>query len=71
MAAVVERINTLTQRARDGVPVVLVADAHTTHDKARATGAQIRAHRNATLCNISSFGPRIEAQPTAEVVFAA
>jgi nicotinamidase-related amidase len=60
---------TVRRAAALGYPVILAADAHTTHDKAHATGAQIRAHHNATLANISSFGPVIEAKPAAEVLF--
>ena len=50
-----------------GYPVVLVSDAHTTHDKEHASGAQVRAHHNATLANISSFGVKIEAIETAKL----
>ncbi len=41
--------------------VAIISDAHTTHDKAYATGAEIRARHNATLPNISSFGIKIAA----------
>jgi nicotinamidase-related amidase len=55
-------IDTTVRRAAGlGYPVTLISDAHTTHDKAHATGAEIRAHHNATLPNISSFGVKIEA----------
>ncbi|WP_026970483.1 cysteine hydrolase family protein [Aliagarivorans marinus] len=55
-------VDTTVRRAAGlGYPVTLVADAHTTHDKIHATGAQIRAHHNATLPNITSFGVKIEA----------
>jgi nicotinamidase-related amidase len=65
-------VDTTTRRAAAlGFRVVLVADAHTTHDKAHATGAQIRAHHNATLPDITSFGPRIEARLASEVTFVA
>jgi hypothetical protein len=49
--------------------VTLVADGHTTHDKAHASAAQIRAHENATLPGIGSFGPVIRALPAAEIRF--
>lgn len=63
-------VDTTTRRAAAlGFPVLLVADAHTTHDKEHASAAQIRAHHNATLPNIGSFGPAIEAKLAAEVVF--
>ncbi|WP_427978661.1 cysteine hydrolase family protein [Agarivorans sp.] len=55
-------VDTSVRRAAAlGYPVTLVADAHTTHDKAHATGAQIRAHHNATLANMTSFGVKIAA----------
>ena len=49
--------------------LALAADAHTTHDKPHAAGALIRAHHNATLANISSFGPRVTLAPVADVKF--
>ena len=61
---------TTRSAAAHGYHVILAADAHTTHDKPHADAAQIRAHHNATLPQISSFGPTIQAQPAAEVVFA-
>lgn len=61
-------VDTTVRRAASlGYPVVLVSDAHTTHDKEHASGAQIRAHHNATLANISSFGVKIEAIETAKL----
>jgi nicotinamidase-related amidase len=63
-------VDTTTRRAAAlGYGVLLAADAHTTHDKAHASAAQIRAHHNATLPNISSFGPVIRALPSAEIRF--
>jgi nicotinamidase-related amidase len=63
-------IDTTTRRAAAlGFPVVLAADAHTTHDKDHASGDQIRSHHNETLSHIESFGPRIEAIDAAEIVF--
>lgn len=61
---------TTRSSAAHGYHVVLAADAHTTHDKPHASAAQIRAHHNATLPAISSFGPVIRALPSAQVVFA-
>ncbi|SBS38888.1 Streptothricin hydrolase [Marinomonas spartinae] len=52
---------TIRRAAGLGYSVTLVSDAHTTHDKKHASGAQIREHHNATLPNISSFGVKIEA----------
>lgn len=60
---------TVRRAAALGYPVLLAADAHTTHDKAHATGSQIRAHHNATLADITSFGSVIEARPAAEILF--
>lgn len=63
-------VDTTTRRAAGlGYPVTLVADAHTSHDKAHASGERIRAHHNATLSNIKSFGVAISAVPMAEVGF--
>lgn len=42
-----------------GLHVILVADAHTTHNKPHATASQIRDHHNATLPALTSFGARI------------
>jgi uncharacterized protein len=65
-------VDTSTRRAAGlGLAVTLVADAHTTHDKAHASGAMIRAHHNATLPDLSSFGPPIRAVATADIVFSA
>lgn len=52
---------TVRRAAALGWAVLIAADAHTTHDKTHATAALIRAHHNATLADISSFGPKIEA----------
>ncbi|QIA64931.1 isochorismatase family protein [Vibrio astriarenae] len=55
-------IDTTVRRAAGlGYSVTLVSDAHTTHDKEHATGAQIREHHNATLPSMSSFGVKIRA----------
>lgn len=63
-------VDTTTRRAAGlGYPVTLAADAHTSHDKPHATGLQIRAHHNATLSNIESFGVLIDALPVAEILF--
>ena len=53
-----------------GYDVTLAADAHTTHDKPHATAAQIRTHENATLSDLTSFGPRIDAVPSDRITFA-
>jgi nicotinamidase-related amidase len=63
-------VDTTTRRAMAlGFPVTLVGDAHTTHDKPHADAALIRAHHNATLSSISSFGPRTEVQLSDQIVF--
>jgi PPOX class probable FMN-dependent enzyme len=63
-------IDTSTRRAAGlGLAVTLVADGHTTHDKPHASGAMIRAHHNATLPGLSSFGPLISAVAAADVDF--
>ena len=55
-------VDTTTRRALAlGYPVVLVADAHTSEGNAHLTAAQVIQHHNATLTNISSFGPRVRA----------
>ena len=63
--------STARSAAAHGYHVVLAADAHTTHDKAHADAAQIRAHHNATLPAIRSFGVSIRALPAGEIAFAA
>ncbi|MFZ6648225.1 cysteine hydrolase family protein [Undibacterium sp. TJN25] len=63
-------VDTTTRRsAALGFPVTIAADAHTTHDKTHATAAQIRAHHNATLADIGSFGPVISAVNAADIRF--
>lgn len=54
-------VDTTTRRALAlAYPVVLVEDGHTTESNAHLTAAQIIQHHNATLTNISSFGPRAQ-----------
>ena len=63
-------VDTTTRRAAAiGYGVTLAADAHTTHDKPHASAAQIRAHENATLSDLTSFGPVIAATPCADITF--
>lgn len=55
-------VDTTTRRALAlGYPVTLVADAHTSAGNVALTPQQVVAHHNATLTNISSFGPRVRA----------
>lgn len=42
-----------------GYPVALVADGHSTIDNGVLSAAQITAHHNATLANMTSFGARV------------
>lgn len=61
-------VDTTTRRALAlGYPVTLVADAHTSAGNAVLTPRQVIAHHNATLTNISSFGPRVRAVASADV----
>jgi nicotinamidase-related amidase len=60
---------TVRRAAAHGLAVTLAADAHTTHDKPHASAASIRAHHNATLSNIRSFGPKISALRADEIRF--
>lgn len=62
-------VDTTTRRALAlGYPVTLIADGHTTLDNGTLTAAQISAHHNETLANITSFGPRVVALPASEVL---
>jgi nicotinamidase-related amidase len=61
--------STIRRAAGLGYDVTIAADAHTTHDKPHASGAQIRAHHNASLSAISSFGVRIAAVESAAIPF--
>jgi len=61
-------VDTTTRRALAlGYPVTLVADGHTSAGNAVLSAPQVIAHHNATLSNISSFGPRVSAVTTSEV----
>ena len=54
-------VDTTTRRALAlGFPVTLVSDGHTSAGNAAITAQQVIAHHNATLSNISSFGPRVQ-----------
>jgi nicotinamidase-related amidase len=55
-------VDTTTRKALAlGYPVVLVSDAHTSAGNATISPQQVIAHHNATLTNISSFGPKVTA----------
>jgi nicotinamidase-related amidase len=61
-------VDTTVRRALAlGYPVTLISDAHSTMSNGVLTAAQITAHHNQTLANITSFGPRAEAVPASEV----
>ena len=63
-------VDTTVRRALSlGFPVVLVADGHTSAGNAAISAPQVIAHENATLTNISSFGPRAVAVASAQVGF--
>ena len=55
-------VDTTTRRALSlGYPVLLISDAHTSAGNVAVSPQQVIAHHNATLTNISSFGPRVVA----------
>ncbi len=64
-------VDTTTRRALSlGYPVLLVSDAHTSAGNAALGPQQVIAHHNATLTNISSFGPRAVALSAGDLAFA-
>ena len=53
-------VDTTARRALAlGYPVLLIEDAHTTEGKKHLSAGEIIRHHNATLTNITSFGPRV------------
>lgn len=63
-------VDTTTRRALAlGLPVVLVSDAHTSAGNTAISAPQVIAHHNATLINISSFGPRVQGLTSEQVAF--
>lgn len=54
-----------------GYPVTLVSDAHSSAGNAALSAQQVVAHHNATLPQISSFGPRVTLAAAHEVALAA
>lgn len=65
-------VDTTVRRALAlGYPVVLVSDAHTSAGNQVISAPQVIAHHNATLTNLSSFGPRVTAISHSEVRFGA
>ena len=64
-------VDTTTRRALAlGYPVILVADGHTTAGNEALSPQQVISHHNATLTNISSFGPRVQAVRAIEIQLA-
>jgi nicotinamidase-related amidase len=64
-------VDTTTRRALAlGYPVTLIEDAHTSAGNVAFTPQQVIQHHNATLTNISSFGPRVSAVSTEELEIA-
>lgn len=61
-------VDTTVRRALAlGYDVTLVADAHSTLANDVLSAAQIIAHHNATLSNLTSFGPRVEVTPARDL----
>jgi nicotinamidase-related amidase len=61
-------VDTTTRRALAlGFPVILVSDGHTSAGNTTLSPQQVIEHHNATLTNISSFGPRVTAIPSDEM----
>jgi nicotinamidase-related amidase len=50
-----------------GYPVTLISDGHSTLDSGALSAAQIIAHHNETLSNISSYGPRVRLRRAQEL----
>lgn len=64
-------IDTTARRALAlGLPVTLVSDAHTSGGNSAISAPQVIAHHNATLENLSSFGPRVELVSSERLQFA-
>jgi len=59
---------TIRRAAGLGYSIDLISDAHTTHNKEHASGEAIRLHHNCTLPEVTSFGVKISAIPTKELV---
>ncbi len=65
-------VDTTTRRAMAlGYPVTLVADGHTSAGNVHLAAAQVIAHHNATLGNITSFGPRARVAHAEDIHFSA
>lgn len=65
-------VDTTVRRALAlGYEVSLVADGHSTLDNGVLSAAQIIAHHNTTLGNMTSFGPRVMVTPASDIAFSA
>jgi len=65
-------VDTTARRALAlGYPVILIEDAHTSAGNVALAPQQIIQHHNATLTNISSFGPRVSTVSSEELRIAA
>jgi len=63
-------VDTTARRALAlGFPVLLICDAHTSAGNAAISAQQVIAHHNATLTNLSSFGPRVRVVSSDECDF--
>lgn len=63
-------VDTTTRRSLAlGYPVTLVSDGHSTSRNSVLSAAQISAHHNETLANITSFGPRVRLVPAHALQF--
>lgn len=63
-------VDTTARRALAlGFAVTLVSDAHTSAGNSAISAQNVIAHHNATLRNISSFGPRVHTVPSHNIAF--
>jgi len=58
---------TIRRAAALGFEVTIAGDAHTTDDKPHLSAAQIREHHNATLSDLTSFGPKISVVKSSDI----
>ena len=64
-------VDTTIRRALSlGYPVALISDGHTSAGNAAISAEQVIAHHNATLTNISSFEPRVQAIASKDIKYA-
>ena len=63
-------VDTTTRRALAlGYPVILLEDAHTSAGNKALSAELVIAHHNATLTNISSFGPKARIVSSCDMAF--